>query len=79
MAMLAGSLPPRLARAAQPAMSRLEAGGVIPIILLLDHISAAFDADLIVQIAPHADQGPRESWSPQMPMNARWPGRVPTR
>ena len=38
----------------QPALSRLEAGGVIPTIPLLDRISAALDADLIVQIAPHA-------------------------
>jgi transcriptional regulator with XRE-family HTH domain len=54
MAMLTGSLPPRMPRAAQPAMSRLEAGGVIPTIPLLDRISAALDVDLIVQIAPHA-------------------------
>ncbi len=38
----------------QPALSRLEAGGVIPTIPLLDRISAALDADLIVQLAPHA-------------------------
>jgi ribosome-binding protein aMBF1 (putative translation factor) len=38
----------------QPALSRLEAGGVVPTIPLLDRISAALDADLIVQIAPHA-------------------------
>ncbi len=37
----------------QPALSRLEAGGVIPTIPLLDRISAALDADLIVEIAPH--------------------------
>ena len=37
----------------QPALSRLEAGG-IPTIPLLDRISAALDADLIVEIAPHA-------------------------
>jgi len=42
------------ARMTQPALSRLEAGGVIPTIPLLDRISAALDADLIVQIAPHA-------------------------
>jgi HTH-type transcriptional regulator / antitoxin HipB len=34
----------------QPALSRLEAGGVIPTIPLLDRISTA----LIVEIAPHA-------------------------
>jgi HTH-type transcriptional regulator / antitoxin HipB len=38
----------------QPALSRLEAGGVIPTIPLLDRISAALDANLIVEIAPHA-------------------------
>jgi len=38
----------------QPALSRLEAGGVIPTIPLLERISAALDADLIVQIAPRA-------------------------
>ena len=38
----------------QPALSRLEAGSVIPTIPLLERISAALDADLIVQIAPHA-------------------------
>ena len=37
----------------QPALSRLEAGGVIPTIPLLDRISIALDADLIVEIAPH--------------------------
>jgi transcriptional regulator with XRE-family HTH domain len=38
----------------QPALSRLEAGGVIPTIPLLDRICSALDADLIVEIAPHA-------------------------
>jgi predicted transcriptional regulator len=38
----------------QPAFSRLEAGGVVPTIPLLERISAALDADLIVAIAPHA-------------------------
>jgi transcriptional regulator with XRE-family HTH domain len=38
----------------QPALSRLEAGGVIPTIPLLERISRALDADLIVQISPHA-------------------------
>ncbi len=38
----------------QPALSRLEAGGVMPTIPLLDRISTALDADLIVEIAPHA-------------------------
>jgi ribosome-binding protein aMBF1 (putative translation factor) len=38
----------------QSALSRLEAGGVVPTIPLLERISAALDADLIVEIAPHA-------------------------
>ena len=38
----------------QPALSRLEAGGVVPTIPLLERISAALDADLIVEISPHA-------------------------
>jgi len=38
----------------QPALSRLEAGGVVPTIPLLERISAALDADLIVALAPHA-------------------------
>jgi transcriptional regulator with XRE-family HTH domain len=39
----------------QPALSRLEAGGVIPTIPLLERITAALDADLIVEISPQAD------------------------
>lgn len=38
----------------QPALSRLEAGGVIPTIRLLERITASLDADLIVEISPHA-------------------------
>lgn len=38
----------------QPALSRLEAGGVIPAIPLLDRVSTALDADLIIELAPHA-------------------------
>jgi ribosome-binding protein aMBF1 (putative translation factor) len=38
----------------QPALSRLEAGGTVPTIPLLERISAALNADLIVEIAPHA-------------------------
>jgi ribosome-binding protein aMBF1 (putative translation factor) len=44
----------RRAGMTQPALSRLEAGGVIPTIPLLDRITAALDADLIVEISPHA-------------------------
>jgi ribosome-binding protein aMBF1 (putative translation factor) len=42
------------AKMTQPALSRLEAGGVIPTIPLLERISAALDADLIVAISPRA-------------------------
>jgi transcriptional regulator with XRE-family HTH domain len=38
----------------QPALSRLEAGAVVPTIPLLERISAALHADLIVEIAPRA-------------------------
>jgi ribosome-binding protein aMBF1 (putative translation factor) len=38
----------------QPALSRLEAGGIVPTIPLLERISTALDADLIVELAPHA-------------------------
>jgi HTH-type transcriptional regulator / antitoxin HipB len=44
----------RRAGMTQPALSRLEAGGVVPTIPLLERISAALDADLIVELAPHA-------------------------
>lgn len=52
-----GLSPAELARRAgmtQAALSRLEVGGVVPTIPLLECISAAPDADLIVQLAPHA-------------------------
>jgi hypothetical protein len=39
-----------------PATNRLEAGAIIPTFALLDRISAAPDADLIVEIALHAAQ-----------------------
>src|SRR5580692_7516679 len=47
------------ARAAmtQPALSRLEAGGVVPTIPLLERITAALDAELIVEIAPTPPSG----------------------
>jgi ribosome-binding protein aMBF1 (putative translation factor) len=38
----------------QPALSRLEAGGSIPTIPVLDRISAALDAEVVVTITPHA-------------------------
>jgi len=38
----------------QPALSRLEAGGAVPTIPVLDRIAAALGADLIVTLTPHA-------------------------
>ncbi len=38
----------------QPALSRLEAGGSVPTIPVLERISAALDAELVVTITPHA-------------------------
>jgi ribosome-binding protein aMBF1 (putative translation factor) len=38
----------------QPALSRLEAGGVVPTLPVLDRIAAALDADLTVTLSPHA-------------------------
>ncbi|MGD7707026.1 helix-turn-helix domain-containing protein [Microlunatus sp. Y2014] len=38
----------------QSALSRLEAGGVVPTIPVLERISTALDADLVVTITPHA-------------------------
>ena len=44
----------RRAGMTQPALSRLEAGGVVPTIPLLERISTSLDADLIVELVPHA-------------------------
>ena len=38
----------------QPALSRLEAGGAVPTIPVLERIAHALGAELIVTIAPHA-------------------------
>jgi ribosome-binding protein aMBF1 (putative translation factor) len=38
----------------QPALSRLEAGGAVPTIPVLDRIATALGAELILTIAPHA-------------------------
>jgi len=38
----------------QSALSRLEAGGAVPTIPLLERIATALGAELIVTIAPHA-------------------------
>ncbi|MBO0822293.1 MAG: helix-turn-helix transcriptional regulator [Actinobacteria bacterium] len=40
------------ARMTQAALSHLEGGGVIPTVPLLEQISTALDADLIVEISP---------------------------
>ena len=42
-----------LAGVTQSALSRLEAGGIVPKIPLLERIAAALEADLIMEIAPH--------------------------
>jgi ribosome-binding protein aMBF1 (putative translation factor) len=44
----------RRAGMTQPALSRLEAGGVIPTIPLLERITHALDAELIIEISPRA-------------------------
>ena len=38
----------------QPALSRLEAGGVVPTLPVLDRIASALDADLTITLSPHA-------------------------
>jgi len=38
----------------QPALSRLEAGGAVPTIPVLERIAAALGSELIVAISPHA-------------------------
>lgn len=38
----------------QPALSRLEAGGSVPTIPVLERIANALSAELVVSIAPHA-------------------------
>lgn len=38
----------------QSALSRLEAGGSVPTIPVLDRLSTALDAELVVTITPHA-------------------------
>jgi ribosome-binding protein aMBF1 (putative translation factor) len=38
----------------QPALSRLEAGGAVPTIPVLERIAAALGADLVVTLSPHA-------------------------
>jgi len=44
----------RRAGMTQPALSRLEAGGVIPTIPLLERITRALEAELIIEISPRA-------------------------
>jgi HTH-type transcriptional regulator / antitoxin HipB len=38
----------------QPALSRLEAGGAVPTIPVLERLAAALSADLVVTLTPHA-------------------------
>ncbi len=38
----------------QPALSRLEGGGSVPTIPVLDRIAAALGAELVVTLSPHA-------------------------
>jgi HTH-type transcriptional regulator/antitoxin HipB len=38
----------------QPALSRLEAGGAVPTIPVLERLAQAMDAELVVGIKPHA-------------------------
>lgn len=38
----------------QPALSRLEAGGTVPTIPVLERLAAALNADLVVTLSPHA-------------------------
>ena len=38
----------------QPALSRLEAGGAVPTIPVLERLAAALSADLVVALTPHA-------------------------
>jgi ribosome-binding protein aMBF1 (putative translation factor) len=38
----------------QPALSRLEAGGTVPTIPVLERLAAALNADLVVSLIPHA-------------------------
>lgn len=38
----------------QPALSRLEAGGAVPTIPVLERVAAALGADLVVTLNPHA-------------------------
>lgn len=45
----------RLAGMTQSAVARFEAGGTIPTIPVLQRLAHALGADLIVQVAPHAD------------------------
>jgi ribosome-binding protein aMBF1 (putative translation factor) len=45
----------RQAGMTQSAVARFEAGGTIPTIPVLQRLAHALEADLIVQVAPHAD------------------------
>jgi transcriptional regulator with XRE-family HTH domain len=38
----------------QSAVSRLEAGGTVPTIVVLERLATALDSDLVVALSPHA-------------------------
>ena len=44
----------RRAGMTQSAVSRLEAGGTVPTIVVLERLAAALDAELVVTLSPHA-------------------------
>lgn len=44
----------RRAGMTQSAVSRLEAGGAVPTIVVLERLAAALDAELVVTLSPHA-------------------------
>ncbi|WP_067974591.1 helix-turn-helix domain-containing protein [Nocardiopsis trehalosi] len=44
----------RRAGMSQPVISRLEEGGGVPTLRVLDRLAAALDADLVVALTPHA-------------------------
>jgi ribosome-binding protein aMBF1 (putative translation factor) len=44
----------RRAGMSQPVISRLEEGGSVPTLRVLDRLAAALDADLVVALTPHA-------------------------
>ena len=67
----------RRAGMTQPALSRLEAGGVIPTIPLLERITSALDADLIVEMATeHQALGQPKHAIALLDRVEKWLGRI---